>query len=55
MEASMPCLAPPPGGRSALLPDLAELAADSDTAVSRGYVRGGVLPFQSRRSQGETQ
>jgi hypothetical protein len=39
----------------ALLHDLAELAADSNAAISRGYVRGRLLPFQSRRAPGETQ
>jgi hypothetical protein len=39
----------------ALLHDLAELAADSNAAISRGYVRGRLRPFQSRRAPGETQ
>lgn len=39
----------------ALLHDLAELAADSNAAISRGYVRGRLVPFQSRRAPGETQ
>ena len=30
----------------ALLHDLTELALDSEAAVSRGYVRGNLLPFK---------
>jgi hypothetical protein len=30
----------------ALLHDLSELALDSEAAVSRGYVRGNLLPFK---------
>ena len=30
----------------ALLHDMAELALDSEAAVSRGYVRGRLLPFK---------
>ena len=30
----------------ALLHDLTELALDSEAAVSRGYVRGNLLPFR---------
>jgi (p)ppGpp synthase/HD superfamily hydrolase len=30
----------------ALLHDLTELASDSEAAVSRGYVRGNLLPFK---------
>ena len=30
----------------ALLHDLIELALDSEAAVSRGYVRGNLLPFR---------
>jgi len=32
----------------ALLHDLTELARDSEAAVSRGYVRGRMLPFVAR-------
>jgi DNA polymerase III delta prime subunit len=32
----------------ALLHDLAELARDSEAAVSRGFVRGRLLPFVAR-------
>jgi hypothetical protein len=32
----------------ALLHDLTELARDSEAAVSRGYVRGRMLPFFAR-------
>jgi hypothetical protein len=39
----------------ALLHDLAELAADSHAAISHGYVRGRLLPFQTRRAPAETQ
>jgi hypothetical protein len=38
----------------ALLHDLTELAIDSEAAVSRGYVRGGLFPFRLRLSVGET-
>jgi hypothetical protein len=37
----------------ALLHDLTELAIDSEAAVSRGYVRGELLPFRLRQSLGE--
>jgi hypothetical protein len=37
----------------ALLHDLAELAIGSEAAVSRGYVRGALLPSQLRPSTGE--
>jgi hypothetical protein len=36
----------------ALLHDLTELAIDSEAAVSRGYVRGQLLPFQLRQTVG---
>jgi ATP-dependent exoDNAse (exonuclease V) alpha subunit len=36
----------------ALLHDLTELAIDSEAAVSRGYVRGRLLPFQLRQTVG---
>ncbi len=32
----------------ALLQDLTQLALDSEVAVSRGYVRGRLLPFWTR-------
>jgi hypothetical protein len=37
----------------ALLHDLTELAIDSKAAISRGYVRGELLPFRLRLSTGE--
>jgi ATP-dependent exoDNAse (exonuclease V) alpha subunit len=37
----------------ALLHDLTELAIDSEAAVSRGYVRGELLPFRLRLSTDE--
>jgi hypothetical protein len=36
-----------------LLHDLTELAIDSEAAVSRGYVRGELLPFRLRQTTGE--
>ena len=35
----------------ALLHDLTELALDSEAAVSRGYVRGNLLPFKLVRPE----
>jgi ATP-dependent exoDNAse (exonuclease V) alpha subunit len=37
----------------ALLHDLTELAMDSEAAVSRGFVRGRLLPFRLRDASGE--
>lgn len=34
----------------ALLHDLTKLAIDSETAVSRGFVRGQLLPFRLRQA-----
>lgn len=34
----------------ALLHDLTQIALDSEAAVSRGYVRGNLLPFRLRGS-----
>jgi hypothetical protein len=36
-----------------LLHDLATLALDANTSVSRGYVRGRLLLFGSRRASGK--
>jgi ATP-dependent exoDNAse (exonuclease V) alpha subunit len=38
----------------ALLHDMTELARDSEAAVSRGYVRGRLLPFTARRIGNES-
>ena len=38
--------ADPKAAIRALLHDLTELALDSEAAVSRGYVRGNLLPFR---------
>jgi hypothetical protein len=35
---------------SALLHDLTQIALDSEAAVSRGYVRGNLMPFKLRTS-----
>jgi hypothetical protein len=37
----------------ALLHDLTELAIDSEAAVSRGFVRGQLLPFRLRQAADE--
>ena len=37
----------------ALLHDLTQIALDSEAAVSRGLVRGNLLPFKLRRSADE--
>ena len=37
----------------ALLHDLTELAMDSEAAVSRGFVRGRLLPFRMRDASRE--
>jgi hypothetical protein len=34
----------------ALLHDLTQIALDSEAAVSRGFVRGNLLPFKLRKS-----
>jgi hypothetical protein len=36
----------------ALLHELAQLAFDSEAAVSRGFVRGKLFPFQLRQTPG---
>jgi hypothetical protein len=33
------------------LPDLAALAIDSEAALSRGYVRGRLLPFRLKEGE----
>jgi hypothetical protein len=38
----------------ALLHDMTELARDSEAAVSRGYVRGRLLPFVAYRIERST-
>jgi hypothetical protein len=38
----------------ALLHDLTQISLDCEAAVSRGYVRGNLLPFRLREATAET-